>query len=419
MKFNLKLALMATLVVGFAACSDDKNNGGYSGSNPYVAVLAYAPATGYDFSYYPIQCESVSDTSQTLDASGTGDITQVGYYEYNQLNQSIYSTGGLDYTDVSAISKSASGPLVKDDFGINFTNSVVDMISTDDGKLIGIEMSNKSDVLVLHLIDVTTNELIKTETTSCYEISENMYKGVAEDNTPFDFLAHNTGLAQSGNYIYVSYFVFGPSSSTPFVEKAEVAIFSYPELKYISTITDERTGPLGGWNTNSGLFNDENGNIYCVSHTNPANGYSQSNAKAGILRINKNETSFDADYFFDLTATGDGYTTANILYMNDGKAFAEMNVAARSEQTTWADAPLKGAILDLNAKTVAMFDDCPEHAGPGRDIVSTALYTDGVIYNPITVDKQIYIYKLDPSDMSVTRGLQVNASFVAGLFRLN
>ncbi|MFV0366803.1 MAG: DUF4374 domain-containing protein [Mangrovibacterium sp.] len=416
MKFNSKLALMAILALGFSACSEDDNNstndGEYTGSNPYVAVLAYAPASGYDYSYYPLQYENINNTDQTLSADGIGDITQVGYYEYSQLDQTIYSTGGLDYTDVSAITRN-NGSLIKNDFGVNFTNSIEDLVTADDGNLIGIEMSKNSDQVVLHLIDPKTNSATKTTTTSCYDISKNMFE---EDG--ISYLPHNTGLAQSGDYIYVSYFVFGENSSTPFVAEAEVAIFSYPELEYVNTITDDRTGPIGGWATNSGLFNDEDGNIYCVSHTNPANGYSESNATAGILRINKNTTAFDADYFFDLTATGEGYTTANVLYMEDGKAFAEMNVAARSEQTTWSDAPLQGAIIDLNAKTVSMFDDCPQHAGPGRDIASTALYTDGVIYNPITVNNQIYIYKLDPSDMSVSQGSKVDASFVAGLFRL-
>ncbi|MFV0521565.1 MAG: DUF4374 domain-containing protein [Mangrovibacterium sp.] len=415
-RINFLLAISAIISFGLSSCSEssdsDNSNGEYTGSNPYVAVLAYAPASGYDYSYYPIQYENLSDVNQTLNADAIGDITQVGYYEYSQLDQTIYSTGGLDYTDVSAITRN-NGSLIKNDFGVNFTNSIEDLVTADDGNLIGIEMSKNSDQVVLHLIDPKTNSVTKTTTISCYDISKNMYE---EDGV--SYLPHNTGLAQSGNYVYVSYFVFGENSSTPFINEAEVAIFSYPGLEYVTTIYDDRTGPIGGWATNSGLFNDENGNIYCVSHTNPANGYSQSNATAGILKINKNETSFDPDYFFDLTATGDGYTTANILYMEDGKGFAEMNVAPREEQITWSDAPLKSAIIDLNAKTVSMFNDCPEHTGPGRDIESTALYTDGVIYNPITVDNNIYIYKLDPSDMSVTRGSKVDASFVAGLFRL-
>ncbi len=407
---------LACLMLGFTSCNDNSTNVNdnleYTGANPYVAVLAYAPASGYDYSYYPVQYESLSQTNQILDATNIGNITQVGYYEYSQLNQTIYSTGGLDYTDVSAIYRQ-NGSLTEKPFGVNFTNSIEDLITTDDGQLIGIEMSKSSDEVVLHLINAETNAVIKTTKTSCYAISENMYS-----ENGVNYLPHNTGLAQSGNYVYVSYFVFGPSSTTPFVNQAEVAIFSYPELVYQTTITDERTGPIGGWATNSGLFKDENGNIYCLSHTNPANGYSQSNATAGILRINKNTTAFDTDYFFNLTATANGYTTANILYLEDGKGFAEMNVMARSEQAKWLDGPLKSAIIDLNAQTINMFEDCPEHNGSGRDIESTALYTDGVIYNPITVNKQIYIYKLNPTDMSVTQGSKVNASFIAGLFRL-
>ena len=420
MKQNVSflLSLMLLFSIALSSCSEDDDvdtstdrngYGEYIGDNPYVLVLAYAPAEGYDYSYYPVQFKSIVNDS-TLSAVGVGSITQVGYYEYSQLGQTIYSTGGLSYTDVSAIARNTGGELNETPFGVNFTNSIADVITTDDGNLVGIEMNTSSDVVVLHLIDRETNTIEKSTTTSCFDISSNM---------DADHLPHNSGLAQSGDYLYVSYYIFGESYSTPFIDAAEVAVFSYPELDYIKTIKDVRTGPIGGWSTNSGLFTDEAGNVYAVSHTNPANGYSQSNATAGFLRINYGETEFDQDYFFDLTATGDGFTTANSLYIGNNKAFAEMNVANRNEQTAWSDGPLKSAIIDLEAKTVTYFEDCPEHNGPGRDIESTALYNDGYIYNPITTDDGIYIYRMDPSDMSITKGSQVNASFVAGTFRLN
>ena len=415
-KFIFGLMLFWGIAVTSCTTDDDvstsdnyNSNGEYIGENPFVLVLAYAPAEGYDYSYYPVQFESIVNDS-TLSAVGVGSITQVGYYVYSQLAQTIYSSGGLGYTDVSAITRDTEGELMEDAFGVNFTNSIADVITADDGKLIGMEMSTSSDVVVLHLIDNETNSVETSTTTSCFDISNNM---------DADHLPHNTGLAQSGNYVFVSYYIFGAGYTSPFTDAAEVAVFSYPELEYIKTITDTRTGPVGGWATNSGLFTDDAGNVYAVSHTNLANGYSQSNETAGFLRINYGETEFDTSYFFELTATGDGFTTANAMYIGNNKVYAEMNVAARSEQTAWSDGPLKSAIVDLEAQTVSYFEDCPEHYGPGRDIESTALYNDGYIYNPITTDDGIYIYRMNPADMTVTKGSKVNASFVAGTFRLN
>lgn len=416
---NLLLPAMFAFGILLTSCTkentpdvtDETNeHGEYIGANPYVLVLAYAPAEGYDYSYYPIQYKSLMDEEAELSAIGMGSITQVGYYEYAQLNQTIYSTGGLDYTDVSAISRDAEGELNNAPFGINFTNSIDDLVSTDDNKLVGIEMSTSSDVVVLHLINKESNEIETSTITSCFDISKNM--SATE-------LAHTTGLAQSGNYVYVSYFIFSEGFTTPYVSEAEVAVFSYPGLEYVTTITDNRTGTIGGWATNSGLFLDESGDIYAVSHTNLANGFSQSNPTAGFLRIHKNDTVFDADYFLDLTTIGDGYTTANAMYLGGNKVYAEMNVAPRSEQTAWSDGPLKPAIIDLNAGTVDYFTDCPEHNGPGRDIESIALFDGGYIYNPITTTDGIFMYRMDPSDMSVTKGAKINASFVAGTFRLN
>ncbi len=407
MKKNLTLFASLLLVLGFTFSSCTKEDDVKTGGE-YVVVLSYAPAEGYDYSYYPIQVESLMGDT-TISAVGVGNITQVGYYEYTQLGQTIYSTGGLDYTDVSAIAMDASDELASTDFGVNFTSAIQDVITADDGDLLAIEMSSSSDIVVLHHIDAETYTLVKSDTTSALSISSNITA---------DKLPTNSGFAQSGDYIFVSYFMFDASYATPHVDEAEVAVFSYPELEYIKTITDDRTGPIGGWATNSGLFSDENGNIYALSHTNLANGYSQSNTTAGFLRINNGSSEFDSEYFFDLSATGDGYTTANALYLENNKVFAEMNVQARSQQTAWSDGPLKGAILDLEAQSVSYFSGDVTHYGPGRDIESTALYTEGYIYNPITVDGVINLYRFDPSDMSVTKGAQIDASFVAGTFRL-
>lgn len=419
MKKTIALLFSLTVLFGtvFTSCSEEEISktenyneyGEYIGENPYVLVMAYAPAEGYDYSYYPVQFEDLMKDT-VLSAVGLGSITQVGYFEYTQVNNVIYSTGGLGYTDLSAIKKEADGELKENPFGVNFTNSIADFVSTEDGNLLGLEMSTSSDVVVLHLIDKETNALKTSTTTSCYLINPVMDE---------QHLPHNTGLVQSGDYVYLSYYIFGPSYTSPYTDSAEVAVFTYPELEYVKTIKDGRTGPIGGWATNSGLFKDDTGDVYALSHTNRANGYSQSNPTAGFLRINKNEVDFDSNYFFDLTKTGEGYTTANALYLGGSKVYAEMNVKFRSEQTAWSDGPLKPAVIDLSAKSVNYFEGCPEHFGPGRDIESIALYDDAYIYNPITTENGIYIYRMNTADMSVTRGAKVNASFVAGTFRLN
>ena len=406
------MLLMLFTCIGLTSCEDNKTTDDFSGDNPIVMVLAYAPAEGYDYSYYSVQYKSIAENNLTLSAQGTGDITQVGYYEYSQIDETLYSLGGLTYTDVSAITRDDNGNLEEAPFGVNFINAIQDMVITHDNKIVAIEMSSSSDVVVLHLINSQTNEIETSVTTPCNNISSTIISDTA--------LPVNTGLAQSGNYVYVSYMALTSSYTTPDVSHAEVAVFTYPGLEYVKTITDERTGPIGGWGTNSGLFLDESGNVYAVSHTNIANGYSQSNETAGFLRINYNETTFDSNYFFDLTATGNGYTTANALYMGANKAFAEMNTASRDEQVAWSDGPLKSAIIDLEEQAVTYFEDCPQHnsAAQGRKLESIATYTNGVIYAPLATDDGLFVYILNPSDMSVKKGAAIDASFVAGTFRL-
>ncbi|HLR36967.1 MAG TPA: DUF4374 domain-containing protein, partial [Chitinophagaceae bacterium] len=152
-----------------------------------------------------------------------------------------------------------------------------------------------------------------------------------------------------------------------------------------------------------------------VSHSNPANGYSQSTKPSGILKINSGETDFDSDYFFDINSKIDG-DAAHLLYLGNGKAFAEINTMARNEQEEWSDSPLKSAIIDLQDTTVNFIDGIPEHKGLGRRL--PALKDGNKVYLPIAGENGIHIYKVDTKNSSATQGAAVQANFVAGIFKL-
>src|SRR5699024_3656692 len=130
-------------------------------------------------------------------------------------------------------------------------------------------------------------------------------------------------------------------------------------------IKDDRTGPIGGFGIMSGLIKDEDGNVYALSHSNPANGYSQFTKNPAILRIDNGTTEFNQDYIFEFNEVTDGKTTAHLVYLEDDKVFAEMNTQDRSEQARWSDGPLRPAILDLSAQTINYIDGVPEHSGSG------------------------------------------------------
>src|SRR5690606_23707868 len=151
---------------------------------------------------------------------------------------------------------------------------------------------------------------------------------------------------------YLGYYLSHPDTfATNYTDQARLAIYSYPEFEFQGVLTDDRVGPIGGVNTKSGLIEDESGNIYAVSHSNPANGFSQGTQVSGILRIQDGESTCDADYLVDVAEVAGG-TPAHLLYLGSGKVFDEINTAARGEQAMWSHGPLRSGIIDLNAQTV-------------------------------------------------------------------
>ncbi len=62
---------------------------------------------------------------------------------------------------------------------------------------------------------------------------------------------------------------------TPSTDTAYISVFSYPGLAYQSTIKDVRTGPIGYYGGSPGMIQTENGDIYTLSPSAFAAGFSQ------------------------------------------------------------------------------------------------------------------------------------------------
>ncbi len=408
MHLNFKSKLTQLLAIAFMAgiftsCDDDNDFEINYGSGNYGITMAYAPSDGsYNYTYRTVRYESLMDGTLNNINKGT---EQLGYFSYTQINDMIFSPGGLELETLETIEDVSNDELRLRTNSYSFNASIVDFVKAGTNTAVAVEMSSSSTVVRLHLIN--TNDASVTSTTETNSSLLSPYTGPAY-----------SGMAVSGNYVFLSYYVSNPTSfATDYIDKAEIAVFSYPELEFIKVISDDRTGPIGGFNTLSGLMKDDNGDIYAVSHTNKANGYSQFNENAGILRIKSGESEFDTDYFFDFNADGDGNTTAHLMFLGNNKVLALMNTQNRAEQASWSDAPLKPAILDLSAKTINYINDIPEFSGSGRKLTAIAFQEDNYIYLPVGEDDGIYIYRINSNDYSATKGALLECNFVAGMYK--
>lgn len=389
------------ITVFFTSCDneDDGSDPIKGEGNPYVLSLAIQGSEG-GFTYYTVPFEDVM--SGALSAVGQG-IEQPGYYDFTQIDNTIYSIGGLDDIDVVGITKNEAGEIVQIG-SVSFENSLADLIKADDNTLVALELSSSSDVVRFHTINANT--VITTST------KEHPVSAITHLVGP-----SYSGMQVSGNNLFVSYYISNPDDfSTPYTDEAKVVIYSYPELEFQKVIEDTRTGPLGGFNTKTGLIKDEKGDIYALSHSNKANGYSQKTRDGGILRIKSGETEFDQDYFFEVEEINDGKNISYLKYLSNGKAFAEVNMAKSEDQVTWSDAPLRSAIVDLYNKTITYIDGVPEHTGNGRRLA--ALYDEDYVYLSIPEDNGIFVYRIDVANHTATKGAEIEANFLAGFFRL-
>lgn len=385
-------------LLSFTACNkEDDGPAVVSDADSSVFVVSLA-VQGSDntFTYYTVPFKDIM--SGPISAVGKG-IEQPGYFDFAQIDKTIYSIGGLDDVNVVGITRNQDGTLSQ--IGdVSFATSLQDIVKADNNTLIGVELSSTSDMVRFHTIDANT---VTVKNTVQHPVSD-----LTDLKSP-----SYSGMRKSGNHLFLSYYISDPTTfKTDHTDRAWVAVYSYPSLEFQKVIEDTRTGPVGGFNVKSGLIKDENGNIYALSHSNPANGFSTFSKPSGILRINNGSTDFDPSYLFSLPESG----TAHLIYLGNGKVFAEINVAERSQQAPWSDAPLKSAIIDLNDQSITYIEGIPEHSGNGRRLA--ALKDGKYIYMGIPESNGIYIYKIDTETYMATKGAEVQANFIAGIFKL-
>lgn len=400
---KMALPVLSLITALFASsCSDDEsvipNPTPQPTEESFVLSLAIQGSEG-NFTYYTVPFEDVM--SGSLSAAGQG-IEQPGYFDFKQIDNTIYSIGGLDDVNVVGITKGENDELIQTG-NVSYDRSLSDIVKADDNTLVAVSISGASDVITFHTLDANDVTATNTVTRPISDLTSN------------DVPAYS-GMRIVGDHLFLGYYISDPLTfNTNYTDQARVAVYSYPGFEFQDIITDDRVGPIGGFNTMSGLIDNENGDIFAISHSNPANGFSQVTNESGILRIKNGDTAFDPDYYFDIAEVSGG-TPAHLKYLGNGKVFVELNMIDRAEQVRWSDSSLQSAIIDLNNQTVNFISGIPEHNGAGRRL---AAHQEGNnVYLTIPEDDSISVYKINTSDYTATKGATVEANFVAGFFKL-
>lgn len=397
------LALFLT-IIGLNGCDDDLQEFEEIADAPYVLSLGIT--SGGATTYYVVTTDNLM--SGNINAIGKG-IEQNGYHDYEQGNQTIFSIGGLGITNAVGIIRNSNG-YIEEKGNFVFNSSLAAFTQITSNSMLGIEIPanpQSGNQITFYEVDINNVAIKNKKHADIQPISQFEWPSI-------------TGLCQSEGNVYVTYFGLNPTTyETPYTDTTYVAVYSYPEMTFKTIMKDTRTGPAGSWYAHNGIFQVENGDMYIMSNSALANGYSQSTKHAGFLRIPKGQTYFDPAYFFDFESVSGGLKPAHIKYIGNGLLFAE--VSTLNPQTIndrWSDKSLKCCIIDLNKKTVKDVTDIPIHNGNGGRRF-TVLVDGGFVYLPVKTADGTYIYKVDPISGNAEKGAKISTTFVGGFFKLN
>lgn len=396
-------SLAACLLLGTTSCEEQFPDTMEAPHAPYVLSLGIT--ANKVTTYYVVTAENLM--TGTIDAVGKG-IEQNGYWDYEQANQTIFSIGGLGVTSAVGVVRNADGYL-QEQGDFVFNNSLNAFTQIDSRSMLGMEMpasKESGNRMTFYTVGIDDVEITAKTTTPIAPMDELEWPNI-------------TGMCYSEGNVYITYLGMNPTTfDTPYTDTTYVAVYAYPEMTFKTLMKDTRTGPAGSWNAFNGIFKVESGDMYIMSNSAIANGFSQGTKNAAFLRIPKGETHFDADYYFDFETASGGLKPAHVKYIGDGLVFAEVStIHPQTAADRWGDKNLKCCIIDLNNKTVRDVPEIPVHNGDGGRRFA-ALVDGGYVYRPVKTAEGTYIYRVDPKTATAVRGAKVSTSFVGGIFRL-
>jgi hypothetical protein len=387
----------------FSSC-DDLSESEEIPHAPYVLTLGIT-ANGVT-TYYVVTADDLM--SGNINAIGKG-LEQSGYRDYELGDNTVFSVGGLGVNYVTGISRDANGYLQeKGDFVFNSQLSAFTQV--DNSTMLGMEIPSRledGDQILFYMVDIHNVAITKTITSPIAPIAQMEWPSI-------------TGLCCSDDKVYITYIQMNPSTyETQYTDTTYVAVYSYPDMALETVMKDTRTGPAGSWSAHNGILKTETGDMYIMSNSSIANGFSQETKRAAFLHIKNGETIFDESYFFDFESKSGGLKPAHIKYIGNGLVFAEVSTLnPQTSNDRWSDKNLKCSIIDLYNQTIRDIAEIPIHNGNGGRRY-TAMVDGGYVYYPVPTPDGMYIYRIDPQTATAERGAKIATTFIGGLFKLN
>jgi hypothetical protein len=201
-------------------------------------------------------------------------------------------------------------------------------------------------------------------------------------------------------------------TTTEYPDSVWVAIFD-KDLNYVIARDGRLSYSTGRYRSayHTNLAKDDNDNVYVFSSA-----YDNRTTKpSGALRIKKNETHFDPDYFFDIQALSNGRHLFKVWHITGDYFLLQMyNTPNQTSEAAWGVL----AVVDVVKKTYKEVTGLPA-LDKISSIGATPYAENGKIAIPIvSTDAYPYIYIIDPATASAVKGLEIVAEGATAVGKL-
>lgn len=401
MKFRSTFALL----IGAGLLTSCSENSPSTPENPGNYILTVSPAASTGVADYLLTAQDLE--TGTISTAGNG-VEQDGTYRYyvthnGKFFSMLYGQGNPGAVTAYTIQE---GKLTK---LTNFQTETVQAFAPVNDDLLLFKISRS--------LTAPTSSWFKVNTNSLTITSEGTVNTL--DVTGLGELAHFTWIKQVGTKVFAPYQTINDRSfNTAYPDQASIAIFNYADMKLEKVITDHRASFIGKYFTD-GLSVQENGDIYGYSPAAATTGGQLSSSKpSAVLKIKSGTTEFDQSYFFDVEAASGGMSITSWLYVGNNTYI--VNAVAKAEKTSGFPAGKHVGIVNVVDKTYKTVSGMPEVATISN--LTTNNYTPkdgktGYIGVNLT-DGTSYIYKIDASTQTATRGLKVEGGTVTAVQHL-
>ena len=412
-KFLSLLTLFGAAVLFSSACSDS--------NNPVIGDDSDASAQ------YFLGIEAAADPEVTdvltlgVASLDTGSVSpenngyeQPAWMTFIQGEDQIFATGYTSAPEFVSY-ELVNGQLTKgESFFTDLGTYAYDVVDESTLVMVGNARSGLNNKKI-YLVDTDAMSIMKTVETNF------------GDNTEDSLFAFPSDMKVRGDKLFISYYLVEANGSfkTPDANEARLSVFSYPELEFEKEIVDDRAANIGRYITTNALEIDEIGDIYTFSPSSLTSGYNPVPANnSAILRVKKDETEFDENFYIDFETLSGGYKLHDLFYVANGKAVVRIAKEDETDEAYYWEAytpnsetpVLETGIIDLYNNTFTLLDNVPNGGGGWN----AAYLVEGTkVYLGVSNSTYAGIYVIDTETETATEGATVEGNYAKAILSLS